>query len=152
MKAMNNNSFTAQGNISIQSVNEASYLFGAYVCQQFERIGMRYSYRHVMQPLIENEGLTQLELVNFTNLKAPTISITLRNMERDGIVRREKDKSDLRETHVYITDKGKKMYTKVQNAVKKAEKTMLGGITETELKALRSTLDKMSSNLRTHIK
>ena len=50
--------------------------------------------------------MTQLELVNLTQLKAPTISITLRNMEREGIVRREKNDVDRRETHVYITEKG----------------------------------------------
>ena len=152
MKATNNNSLMVQGNDSITSVNEASYLFGAYVCQELERIGMRYSYRHVMKPLMENDSLTQLELVKITNLKAPTISITLRNMEREVIVRREKNDNDRRETHVFITDKGKKMYAKVLTALDKAEKTMLKGVNEKELKALRSTLEKMSENLRNEIK
>lgn len=152
MKATNNNSLMVQENESIKSVNEASYLFGAYVCQELERIGMRYSYRHVMKPLMENESLTQLELVKITELKAPTISITLRNMEREGIVRREKNDNDRRETHVYITEKGKKMYAKVLAALDKAEKAMLKGLTDKELKALRSTLDKMSANLRAEIK
>ncbi len=96
--------------------------------------------------------MTQLELVKITNLKAPTISITLRNMEREGIVRREKNDNDRRETHVFITDKGKKMYAKVLTALDKAEKTMLKGVNEKELKALRSTLEKMSENLRNEIK
>lgn len=152
MKATNNNSLMVQENESIKSVNEASYLFGAYVCRELERIGMRYSYRHVMKPLMENESLTQLELVKITELKAPTISITLRNMEREGIVRREKNDNDRRETHVYLTEKGKKMYAKVLAALDKAEKAMLKGLTDKELKALRSTLDKMSANLRAEIK
>lgn len=101
---------------------------------------------------MENESLTQLELVKITELKAPTISITLRNMERDGIVRREKKDSDRRETHVFITDKGKKMYTKVLDALKKAEETMLNGLTEKELKAMRMTLEKMCANLRSENK
>ncbi|MCM1164923.1 MAG: MarR family transcriptional regulator [Lachnospiraceae bacterium] len=151
MKATNNNSLMVQGNDSITSVNEASYLFGAYVCRELERIGMRYSYRHVMKPLMENDSLTQLELVKITNLKAPTISITLRNMEREGIVRREKNDNDRRETHVYITDKGRKMYEKILVALDKAEDTMLQGVSEKELKALRSTLEKMSDNLRSEI-
>lgn len=148
MKATNNNSLMVCENDSIKAVNDASYLFGAYVCQELENIGMRYSYRHIMKPLMENESLTQLELVKITELKAPTISITLRNMERDGIVRREKKDSDRRETHVFITDKGKKMYTKVLDALKKAEETMLNGLTEKELKSMRTTLEKMCVNLR----
>lgn len=152
MKATNNNTLMVRENESITAVNETSYLFGVYVCQELERIGMKYSYRHIIKPLMENESLTQLELVNITNLKAPTISITLRNMERDGIVRREKNDNDRRETHVYITDKGKKMYAKLLTALEKAEKTMLKGLTEKELKAMRTTLNKMSSNIKSEIK
>lgn len=152
MKAANNNFLMVEENDSIACVNEASYLFGAYVCQELERIGMRYSYRHVIKPLMENDSLTQLELVKITNLKAPTISITLRNMEREGIVRREKNDNDRRETHVFITDKGKKMYARVLTTLDKAEETMLKGIGEKELSSLRSTLEKMSENLRGEIK
>ena len=63
MKTTNNNSFVFRGSDSIKSVNEASYLFGRFVCEELEKIGMRSSYRHVMQPLMENDSLTQLELV-----------------------------------------------------------------------------------------
>lgn len=152
MKTTNNNSLMIRGNDFITAVNEASYLYGVYVCQELERIGMRYSYRHIMKPLMENESLTQLELVKITGLKAPTISITLRNMERDGIVRREKNDSDRRETHVYITEKGRKMHAKVLAALDKAEKTMLKGLSDKELNAMRAALDKMSANLNAEIK
>lgn len=152
MKTANNNSLMVRENAFINAVNEASYLFGVYVCEELERIGMRYSYRNIMKPLMENESLTQLELVKITNLKAPTISITLRNMERDGIVRREKNDNDRRETHVFITDKGKKMYTKVLAVLDKAEKTMLKGLSEKELKAMRTTLERMSANLKSENK
>lgn len=152
MKATNNNAFMVRENEFIASVNEASYLYGEYICDELERVGMRYSYRHIMKPLMENDSLTQLQLVKITGLKAPTISITLRNMEREGIVRREKNDSDRRETHVFITDKGKKMYAKVLTILDKAEKVMLKGLTEKELKAMRTVLSKMSANLRTENK
>lgn len=152
MKAANNNFLMVEENDSIACVNEASYLFGAYVCQELERIGMRYSYRHVMKPLMENDSLTQLELVKITNLKAPTISITLRNMEREGIVRREKNDNDRRETHVFITDKGRKMYAKVLTTLDKAEKIMLKDVDDKELNTMRTILDKMCGNLRNEIK
>lgn len=139
-------------NESISAVNEASYLFGEYVCRELERVGMRYSYRHVLKPLMENDSLTQLELVNITKLKAPTISITLRNMEREGIVSRKKNDTDRRETHVAITDKGKKMYKKVLDALAKAEKITLNGLTDKELKAMRAIMNKICNNLNDAMK
>lgn len=148
MKNSNNNTYMFKGNETIKNVNDSSYLFGAFVSKELESIGMRASYRHVMKPLMENDGLTQLELVNITKLKAPTISITLRNMEREGIVRREKNDNDRRETHVFITDKGRKMHAKILEAFDKAQAVMLKGISENELAAVSELMKKMTKNLR----
>ena len=136
------------GNETIKSVNDASFLFSKYVCRELEAIGMRSSYRHVMKPLMEQDGMTQLELVNITKLKAPTISITLRNMEREGIVRREKNDIDRRETHVYITDKGREMHKKILEAFEKAETVMLAGVSDKEMATARKILAKMTENIR----
>ncbi len=151
MKNSNNNTYMFKGNETLRSLNDASFLFAKYVGRELDRIGMRASYRHVMKPLMEGDGLTQLDLVKITKLKAPTISITLRNMERDGIVRREKDDNDRRETHVYITDKGREMHAQVLAAYDKAEQIMLSGLSDTELGAIRTPMDKMIANLRNEL-
>lgn len=84
-----------------------------------------------------------------TGLKAPTISITLRNMEREGIVFREKKGGDKREMHVSITEKGKKLYSNVVASIKKAERAILKGIDKSELKAMSATIEKMLKNIQT---
>lgn len=145
------NSFLFSGNDTVRAVNEASGTFMQYICKELEVIGMRSSYRHVMKPLMEQDGMTQLELVNLTNLKAPTISITLRNMEREGIVRREKNDMDRRETHVYITDLGREMYRKMLEAFDNAEKIMLSAVTEKEQKSAKKILDKMTAALKAEL-
>ena len=151
MKNSNNNTYMFKGNETIKSVNDASFMFGKYVCRELEAIGMRSSYRHVMKPLMEQDGMTQLELVNLTQLKAPTISITLRNMEREGIVRREKNDVDRRETHVYITEKGREMHAKILEAFDRAEQLMLKDISEKEQATARKILAKMTENLRREV-
>lgn len=148
MKNSNNNTYMFKGNETIRSINDTSFLFGKFVAQELESIGMRASYRHVMKPLMETDGLTQLDLVKITKLKAPTISITLRNMEREGIVRREKNDNDRRETHVFITDKGRQMHAKILEAFDKAELAMLEGVSDKELEAVGALMAKMTENLR----
>lgn len=152
MKALYNDFIVNSGDPTLQIFNEASNLYGEILREEMERIGMRYSYRYILQPLIENKSLTQLELVKITGQKPPTISITLRNMERDGIVERVKNDGDRRETHVSITEKGRKMFTKVMVAFEKAEKTILKGLTEKELSAMNSTIEKMIKNMKSSIK
>lgn len=146
-----NTVFSFNGNETVKSVNEAVCCLNNYIACELEKIGLRASYRHLMKPLIDNESLTQLELVKITGLKAPTISITLRNMERDGIVRREKNDSDRRETHVFITNSGRDMYKKYLAALTKAEELMLKGISTKELDAAREVAEKMSANLRAEL-
>lgn len=149
MKATDNYFIVHGGNSVFQDFNEAGYLYGEYLNSVMEKIGMRYSYRYILRPIMENESLTQLELSEMTGLKAPTISITLRNMERDGIVFREKKGGDMRETHVSITEEGKKLYSKVVSTIKKAERAILKGIDKSELNAMSATIEKMLKNLQT---
>lgn len=152
MRAANNNFIVHEGNRTLQIFNEASFMYGEFISAEMERIGMRYSYRYVLNPLMENESLTQLELVRITGQKPPTISITLRNMEREGIVERAKNGGDKRETHVSLTEKGKKMYAKVLASLEKMEKAVLKGISEKELNAMSSTVEKMKKNIETALK
>lgn len=147
MRAANNNFITHNGNPTLLNFNEASYLYGELINSEMEKIGMRYSYRYILKPLIDNESLTQLELVRITGQKPPTISITLRNMERDGIVTRSKNDGDRRETHVSLTEKGRKMYSKVVDILEKSEKILFKGISEKELKTLNVWIEKMRLNL-----
>lgn len=141
------NSVMSNGGDKVGSINNVGSLFIRYVNSELLQIGMRSSYMHMMQPLMDNESLTQLQLVELTGLKAPTISITLRNMEREGIVARVKNDSDRRETHVSLTDKGRDMYKKILETLGRAEEIMLKGVSDKELKAARATADKMSANL-----
>ena len=41
MKNSNNNTYMFKGNETIKSVNDASFMFGKYVCRELEAIGMR---------------------------------------------------------------------------------------------------------------
>ncbi len=147
IKATDYNLLMVKKDKAIESVNQASFLFASAVYREMDKIGIRPSYRNIMQSLCDNESLTQLELVKITNLKAPTISITLRCMERDGIVTRVKNDIDRRETHVAITDKGRKMYQKMLASIDKIQKKMTNGLTDKELEQMSSTLKKICDNL-----
>lgn len=147
VKATDYNQLMVKNDVSIESVNKASFLFASAVYREMDKIGIRPSYRNIMNSLCENESLTQLELVKITNLKAPTISITLRSMERDGIVSRVKNDIDRRETHVAITDKGRKMYQKMLASIEKIQKKMTCSLTAEETEQVSALLKKMCDNL-----
>ena len=101
----------------------------------------------VLQCLINKNGITQLEIVKFTGFKAPTVSIMLQKMEREGYVKRKPDTYDLRAIRVYITQKGVDSYLSAVNTVKKIEDAVLSGLTSEETDALVSALKKIENNI-----
>lgn len=148
MKSSDNYNYVNSEKAALHYFNEAGVLYSEMLNSAMEKIGMKYSYRCFLRPLAENESLTQHELSEITGMKAPTISITLRKMEREGIVTREK-KGDMRLSHVSITEKGIKLYNKVQNSIKKTEKSILKGINKREIAAMNLTLEKIMNNILT---
>jgi DNA-binding MarR family transcriptional regulator len=121
-------------------------LFDTQMRVEMLKNGMKASYRQLLRPLSTKDGVTQLDLVRVTKLKAPTISTTLRNMETDGLVRRETDKEDARATRVYITEKGREIDKKIRSSNVRLERSFLSGLSEDEKEQLTSLLNKIKEN------
>ncbi|UGY16259.1 MarR family winged helix-turn-helix transcriptional regulator [Bradyrhizobium septentrionale] len=75
--------------------------------------GVRGAYWQVLHSLWQEDGVTQRELSNRLGLTEPSVLEMLRAMEREGLVRRERDMVDRRKTGVYLTDTAKKLETKL---------------------------------------
>ena len=105
------------------------------------------SSRLLMMVLSRKEGVTQLDLVKATHLKAPTISVTLQKLEKDGYVERKHDDYDLRAVRVYLTEKGKTYNRYMIRRIISEEDTALECLTDSEYKQLMRLLMKLRENL-----
>ena len=133
-------------------INEVSRMFFRIVKQkdgESEKRATReqHSARIMLMHLARHDGSIQSELVKVTRMKAPTISVALRNMENEGLVTRVADENDQRFTHVYITDKGRRVHEENLSRLKAVDSVMMEGITEEEASAMVATLLKMRENL-----
>ncbi len=127
--------------------NEVSKLFRDIINRDVEKLGVQNSYRQLLFHLSRKDGVSQLELARATHLKAPTVSVTLKNMEADGLVERKGDINDLRIIHVYLTDKGRQTDDKIREIHHMLDSRMTEGISQEELDALVATLTKMRDNI-----
>ncbi|WP_018062854.1 MarR family winged helix-turn-helix transcriptional regulator [Martelella mediterranea] len=57
--------------------------------------------------LWENDGLTQKQLVERLDIEQATMANTLSRMERDGLIRREKDPGDGRVQRIRLTERAR---------------------------------------------
>ena len=103
--------------------------------------------RLIMMELAKRDGRTQLDLVNATHLKAPTISVALQKLEHDGFVLRRPDEYDLRATRVFLTDKGRELDNTLRKRFYEEEARAMENLTESECETLVKLLGKIKQNL-----
>ena len=112
-----------------------------------EPLQTQNSCRMLLRALGFMEGCTQLDLVRCTHLKPPTVSVTLKKLEENGLVRRVADEHDLRAIRVYLTDKGKALNESTVERLKQGEAILMEGVTEEEQEYLLRVLTKMRDNI-----
>ena len=66
---------------------------------------MRPSYGSILVPLFEEDGLRMGELARRARLSKQTMTTMVRLLERDGLVRRERDPDDGRAFRIVLTSK-----------------------------------------------
>lgn len=133
---------------AMMRINDISKLHHDIVRKNAEADGMPQSYRLLLFHLSRLEpGVTQLTLVKAANLKPPTVSVTLQRMEADGLVIRKSNEHDLRQTLVFLSDKGKAINEKIHESFTNSDNVAISGLTDEENKTLCKLLDKVADNL-----
>ena len=129
-------------------VNEIARLFHGKM-RAFEADGAmtQESARQIMRILSHADGCSQLELVCKTHLKPPTVSITLKRLEADGLVRRVADEMDMRVVRVYLSEKGFAYNKLIHERLKAVDAELMRGFTETETAVLLKYLERMRDNI-----
>ena len=116
--------------------------------KELEKEGLKVLYCRLLSALAEEEGGTQLSLVERTGIKAPTVSIMLRKMEKLGYVARKVDDYDLRKTHVTLTDKGRQADALAKDKIKQMQEKTFSGISDGDLDVFCNVLNTVLDNLK----
>lgn len=133
---------------AMMRIHDAAKLYHDRLRRLSDHEGLPSGYRMLIFHLARlDKSVTQLELVKLTHLKPPTVSVTLKKMEQDGIVKREVNKDDLRETFISLTDKGKKIDEQIHLLHKEGDSIALNNFSNDELNSLNELLNKVIDNL-----
>ncbi len=132
----------------MQLISEITRMMGDKIRSNGEEnpIGQK-SGRLLLMELARRDGRTQLDLVHATHLKAPTISVALQKLEKDGYVSRRPDEYDLRATRVFLTDKGRALDDKIRRRIHEEESEAMKNLTDSERDTLIRLLTKIKTNL-----
>jgi DNA-binding MarR family transcriptional regulator len=93
------------------------------------------------------DGLSQRELAEKLHIKAATITVMLRRMEKTGLVERKPDRDDQRISRVYLSGRGKEVLSEVRETLKEIEEECFSNLTVEEKLLLRRFMMQMKDNL-----
>lgn len=97
--------------------------------------------------LNKQEGLSQNEICRQLNIKPPTVAVSIKRLEKSGIVERKADENDQRKSRIYLTDRGRQLSLSVKEKINECEFSMFNNFTDTELCLMRRFFDQIIENL-----
>lgn len=111
-----------------------------------------YELFHGQLPMLEtiknNDGCTQNKLVELMHVSAPSVTNSIKRLEKNGLVTKSIDPNDNRRSVIHITPKGIDVSSKCRTKFDEAELKTFKGITDEELEQVYVIFEKMISNLR----
>ena len=128
-------------------VNNISKCFRDKMRVKTDELGLADTYRPIFWVLKNYDGCTQLDICKLTQLKAPTVSLTLQKMEQIGFIRRTSDEDDKRNTRIFITEKGTEVQQEIERLLKETEEEFLKEFDESEKEVLKKLLIKMAYSI-----
>lgn len=130
-------------------VHDTSKMFKDYIRRSGDKEGINSTYHRIMRTIEHMGVVSQNDLVNCTGLKAPTISLMLKNMEYDGLIEKTSDPNDARSVQIRFTEKGKEQSKKNIEFIRSLEEDVESIISEEERKVVIEVLKKLQDEIKT---
>ncbi|OPF50757.1 hypothetical protein BH721_07115 [Clostridium baratii] len=117
-----------------------------YLDKKLKEIDLNSSQHFYIIKIFENPGITQDKLMDSIHLNPSNITRALCQLEKLKFIERVPKKEDKRTYHLYLTDKGEKVYPLVNNIIDDWCKEILKGVSEEETTSLLKLIKKVATN------
>ncbi|MGI6709878.1 MAG: MarR family winged helix-turn-helix transcriptional regulator [Bacilli bacterium] len=113
----------------------------------FKETNVYYGQHLILEVLSKNDGITQVEIASKLGVTAASVALSTKRMEKNGLLCKKVDETNLRCKKLYITKKGLDSLKKIHKEIKKFNNKMFEGFTEKEIENLSFYLDKIMRNV-----
>ena len=101
----------------------------------------------LLKSLANADGQTMGSVAADLGVRPPTVTKMVARMEAQGLVQREGSKADNRRAHVHLTDAGRELLARIDDAWQKADLSALEDLKPKDEKRLNKVLDKILAKL-----
>lgn len=104
-------------------------------------------HRLLMSLAALGDPVSQKKLADYLNITPAAVAVTLKKLEKNGLVTKTISNEDNRFNNVTITDKGKKIVKESQKVFQNTDDVMFKDFTEEEILQLEGFMDRIKKNL-----
>ncbi len=112
--------------------NHMARLFERGLAGRIRPLGLTTGTFPALLELWENDGLTQKQLVERLDIEQATMANTLSRMERDGLIKRERDPEDGRVQRIKLTERARALHDPAIEAATAENEDALSGLSAEE--------------------
>ncbi len=122
-------------------------MYYSRIQSQLAEVGLYRGQPPILMLLYKNDGMSQKEMARALNLSPATMTVTLKRMEKAGLVLREMDEHDQRILRVHLSEKGREMCETGESRIGVVTAELLEGFTLAEQQQLNEYLGRIARNM-----
>ena len=122
-------------------------MYYSRIQSQLAEVGLYRGQPPILMLLYKNDGMSQKEMARALNLSPATMTVTLKRMEKAGLVLREMDEHDQRILWVHLSEKGREMCETGESRIGVVTAELLEGFTLEEQQQLNEYLGRIARNM-----
>lgn len=115
--------------------------------EYLEKFGLYYGQPRVLKTILENDSITQSELVEKLNVSKESVSTSLKRLSQNHLVNKTRDESDKRIIRLSLSDKGKQITEDSFAGINQLNQELFASLNEEEKKVLTSAFKKIVESI-----
>jgi len=124
-----------------------AYQLNGDLIEKLRREGINVTRWRILAVLAMGDGITINEIVDRAMMQQSALSRALMNMEKEEYIRRVLRRDDARYVEVFLTDKGRALFTSLNVVVRRRQKRLLKGFSRQEVAAAFALIRRLSRNM-----
>ncbi|MGN1250704.1 MAG: MarR family winged helix-turn-helix transcriptional regulator [Candidatus Spyradocola sp.] len=114
---------------------------------QLAEVGLYRGQPPILGLLYQHDGMSQKEMARALNLSPATMTVTLKRMEKAGLVHREMDEHDQRILRVHLSEQGRQMWLNSTEQIRAVTEELMEGFSPEERQQMHDYLLRIAKNM-----
>ena len=110
-------------------------------------VGLYFGQPMILDYVLQHDACTQKELAEAMHISAASIAVSIKRIEKAGLITRTPDETDSRKNHLSVTQKGKDAFMEFRKICDETDEAMFRDFTPEERETLHRLLVRLHNNL-----